>query len=197
MDINKIMLDIQCGYNAEDLISVYYDFIPDDKKWNIVTDAYTHSMRDRFPISALIRCKKHRPDDYLDKLPEQYSNQPYIAIYRASMTTNVKELRKEISWTIDYNTAIFFAQINKLRYPNRTSIIYKAEIRPCDIICFETGRAESEIMQHCSVKNIEAVEIIEQYSQACLEKAKAAMTDYSEQFNQYEDYEIWGCNNEE
>ena len=83
-----------------------------------------------------------------------------IVVYRASSTSDGKTVCNEISWTTNYDTAVFFAYRMSLqaaewrKYDIEPLHIWKAEIQRKQIIAYCNDRNEYEVIQHHGVKKV-------------------------------------------
>lgn len=82
-----------------------------------------------------------------------------VTVYRASITTDKQAVRNEISWTTNYDVAVFFAYKEQLRIDDwfdeelEPLHIWKAEIPRNKIIAYTNDREEYEVIQHRGVQN--------------------------------------------
>ena len=93
------------------------------------------------------------PRNGLNELPRECKEQPYIIVYRAG-EEDIDQAKDRISWTLDVKTAEFFMNTWRSRHANA---MYKAKIKPCDVIAFTDERKEQEVLQFRGVYDIERV----------------------------------------
>lgn len=128
----------------------YFDEIPDELKYNFAIEAYTNHG-DAVPAvrHAVRNAKKYgRPN-----LPAAMAAADHITIYRAGEEI-ITKCKYRISWTTNKDTALFFLNTYAGRH---ASHLYKAKIKPADIIAYTNDRKESEIMQYMKVYDIEEI----------------------------------------
>lgn len=128
----------------------YYKDMPEEYRRNFVIECYMNHG------DSLEECRKalvQLPKNGVNELPQGCREQPYIIIYRAG-EENISEARNRLSWTLDIKTAEFFMYTWRSRHANA---IYKAKIKPCDVIAFTNERNEQEVMQFQSVYDIERI----------------------------------------
>ena len=76
---------------------------------------------------------------------------PKITVYRAGLES-IDETPDYLSWTTSLEVARFFQR------RHRGGSIYRASIRPCDVIAYNDGRDEYEVLQYRGVFDVEEME---------------------------------------
>lgn len=128
----------------------YYKDMPEEYRRNFVIECYMNHG------DSLEECRKalvQLPKNGVNELPQEYREQPYIIIYRAG-EEDIDETQYKISWTLDIKVAEFFMYTWRSRHANA---IYKAKIKPDDVIAFTNERQEQEVMQFRGVYDIERI----------------------------------------
>lgn len=154
-------------------LNLLCDRIPGDQLYEITLDVYTKS-RVPFPKKRILDLRRVRPADYLKELPENLANADPIVIYRATLSGDIAEVKKEISWTTDRNTALFFYGRN-IHIGCKDVHLYRGTIEKSKIIAYTNMRNEFEVLQHMSVKNIEEVTV-------SMPEVKAVMDKHAQEF---------------
>lgn len=126
-----------------------YPHIPEEYRRDFVIGCYEHNG-DHIPsCRAAVR---RLPKNGINELPFQYASQETITVYRAGEEP-IKKAQYRISWTLDIEVAKRF--YNKNRFATH---LYRAVIRPRDVIAYNNNREEEEVMQYRSVSSIELLE---------------------------------------
>lgn len=155
-DWNEITM---LGNDGEALyaLNLLHEKIPGDQLYGITLDVYTNS-RIPFPKKRILDLRKVRPSDYLKDIPEELADIDPVVIYRATLNGDAKEVRKEISWTTDKDTALFFYGRN-IHIGFKEVHLYRGTIEKSKIIAYTNQRNEFEVLQHMSVRNIQEVSV--------------------------------------
>lgn len=128
----------------------YYEDMPIEYRRDFVVGCYmNHGDSIEECRQALIQL----PRNGLNELPRECKEQPYIIVYRAG-EEDINQAKDRISWTLDVKTAEFFMNTWRSRHANA---MYKAKIKPCDVIAFTDERKEQEVLQFRGVYDIERV----------------------------------------
>lgn len=138
-------------------LNLLHEKIPGDQLYGITLDVYTYS-RIPFPKRRILDLRKIRPSDYLKDFPEKLADIDPVVIYRATLNGDAKEVRKEISWTTNKDTALFFYGRN-LHIGFKEVHLYQGTIEKSKIIAYTNQRNEFEVLQHMGVRNIEEVTV--------------------------------------
>lgn len=138
-------------------LNLLHDRIPGDQLYRITIDVYTDT-RIPFPKKRILDLRKIRPSDYLKELPERFADIDPITIYRATLSGDIAEVKKELSWTTDIDTALFFYGRN-IHIGLKDVHLYQGTIEKSKIIAYTNQRNEFEVLQHMSVRNIEEVSV--------------------------------------
>lgn len=154
-------------------LNLFHDKIPGDQLYEITLDAYTKS-RVPFSKKRILDLRRVRPADYLRELPENLANADPIVIYRATLSGDIAECRKEISWTTDRNTALFFYGRN-VHIGLKDVHLYRGTIEKSKIIAYTNRRNEFEVLQHMGVRNVEEVAV-------SMPEVKAVMDKHAQEF---------------
>lgn len=131
---------------------LYYDYVPDDLKYNFAIDAYT-CAGDHIPaVRQAVRLARRYGSP---NLPEELQSLDWITVYRAGEEP-IAKAKYRISWTTDREKAVWFHNRN-LEYLHRPSSVYRAKIRPGDCIAYTDARKEREVMQYRKVFDVEDI----------------------------------------
>ena len=152
-----------------------FDFLNFLYKYNVITDQECAdtlysiwTMQERFYDCGMAKTKMIKfmkmaekslvlPDD-IDKL----SDDSVITIYRGVKENDYKGL----SWTIDKNTAIWFAK----RFSNGDCYVFTGQLKKKDIIAYFNNRDEAEIVcDYRKIKHIscEKVQLMDSEKDKC------------------------------
>lgn len=131
----------------------YYDKVPDNLKYDFCIQAYLHHGDSIPAVRKAVReaLKYGKP-----KLPKNMQNADFIEVYRAGEET-IDKAPYRISWTTKKEVALFFLNEWRERHANH---LYKAKIKPQDIIAYTNDREEFEIMQYRKVYDITEIQRI-------------------------------------
>lgn len=130
---------------------VFYADMPEEYRRDFVIGCYVNHG------DALEQCRealKELPKRGLEELPKEYASKPEIIIYRAGSEAQ-EEAGNFLSWTIDRKTADFFLNTYIGKHATR---LYKAKIKPADVIAYTNERNEKEVLQYRSVYDVETIE---------------------------------------
>lgn len=134
-----------------DGLSLIYDALPDEQKFMLPVECYTHHGDSMPAVRKYVRqAKKYMPVE--KRIPAELLAMPEFTVYRAGE----EELRKakfRISWTLDLERAKWFYDRN-INLIGRPSHLYQATIRPEQVIWYTNDRDEQEVMQYGSVANV-------------------------------------------
>lgn len=120
-----------------------FPLIPDNEKYEIFIDLYTHSdygfgfLETDFIEKAFSYKPKKKDKKYKGIKTDKNG---YVTIYRG-MGTHSTPIGKAFSWTTSFDTAIFFATRLSLG-----SLVYKAKVHIDNIIEYLTDRNEFEVL---------------------------------------------------
>lgn len=134
------------------------EFIPEELLYNLTLEVYITDGFE-FPREPVIDLMGIRPNDYLSKLPESFSETDPITVYRASTTPpeSIHEVKDELSWTIDLNIAKYYYRLRAMKQ-SIPCYIYIGKIHKSDIIAYTSSEAQCEIIQSGHVDNIEQMD---------------------------------------
>lgn len=133
----------------------------------LVYENWFDEMDEKTQFDFLLRCYSDGGDkfDFIWKriielpkrgremLPEEYRDKDVITVWRAA-GESPQFADHAISWTLSEEKAIWFLD----EYGNRHArYLLKAEISPNDVIAYDDGRNEAEVLQYMGVRNIEVV----------------------------------------
>lgn len=170
--MNHLDLVMQKGYQTGDwsditmldnagealyALNLLHEKIPGDQLYGITLDVYTNS-RIPFPKRRILDLRSVRPSDYLKDIPEKLADIDPIVVYRATLSGDAREVRKEISWTTDKDSALFFYGRN-IHVGFKEVHLYQGTIEKSKIIAYTNQRNEFEVLQHMGVRNIEEVTV--------------------------------------
>ncbi|MCR5088083.1 MAG: hypothetical protein K6C08_01050 [Oscillospiraceae bacterium] len=134
----------------EEGFELYYNHIPDEMKYKFVTGLFTnHGDKHDNIRKALTKVHAYGKS----KLPEWMGDT--VTVYRGGCES-IDEAPRAISWTTEQNVAEFFANRKTVRH-GQVAHVYRAMIRAEDIIAFTNDRSEQEVMQYCSVYDVEEI----------------------------------------
>ena len=125
----------------------YYDQLPKKYRRDFVINCYMHHG-DR--VSGCRKAVRGLPKNGINELPPEYAVLPEITVYRAG-EEELKKAPYRLSWTLDIDIAHFFLYEYKGAH---ASHLYKATIKPCDVIAYTDDREEQEVLQYRYVYNI-------------------------------------------
>ena len=148
------MLTICSRQVMEEYFIKYYDQVPDELKYDLVTDLYI-CVGDSIPAvrKALRGALKYGKAT----LPPELEGLNEITVYRGG-TEDIGKATYRISWTLSRDKAEWFANRNCLAgFPYH---LYKGVIRRDKIIAYTNRREEEEIMQYRNVRKIEELPFI-------------------------------------
>ncbi len=132
-------------------LSLIYDALPDEQKFMLPVECYTHNGDSMPAVRKYVRqAKKYMPVE--KRIPAELLEMPEITVYRAG-EEELHKAKYRISWTLDPERAKWFYDRN-INYINRPSHLYQASIRPEQIIWYTDDRNEQEVMQYGSVTNV-------------------------------------------
>ena len=133
---------------------LFYSEMPNEFRRDFVVGCYIHHGDS---IPACRRAIRMLPKNGIKELPSELAIQPYIVVYRAGEEP-IEKAPYRISWTCDERIARFFFR----EYENRRAqFLYKAKIRPVDVIAFTNEREEMEILQYRKVYDVRLIEMSE------------------------------------
>ena len=134
-----------------DAFYVFYDDMPEEYRRDFAISCYEH-VGDNY--ESCRRAVRNLPKRGLEELPEEYRNKAEIVVYRAG-EEEADEAPDRISWTLDEDKARWFLNEYGMKHAN---YLYRAKIRPCDVIAYSDDRDEKEVMQYQSVYDVEKLE---------------------------------------
>ena len=125
-------------------------------KYELLTDLYTEVDYGHSIITKEMwrEALKTRTTDNKSGI---YGHKEELVIYRGSASESTP-VNEAMSWTLSFNTAIFFAS----RYDTDVVSIYKAKVKRSDVIDYFGGRNEAEVV--CFPEDIYSIEEVKQYS---------------------------------
>lgn len=138
------------GLNDMQLSFAFYKYFPEEIKRRFALGCYMHKG-DWLPCcrSAVRKLEKRG----LQELPEEYADKQEIIVYRGG-EEEPNKAKYRLSWTLDKEKAAWF-----YNHPaQRANYLYRAKIKPCDVIAFLDDRNEKEILQYRKVYDIEILE---------------------------------------
>ena len=128
----------------------FYHKMPEEYRRDFVISCYSHHG-DRLP--ACRQALRELPKNGKHELPEEYRDLPFITVYRAG-EEDISKAKYRLSWTLDLDTAVFFMDTWCGKH---AQAIYKAKIKPEDVIAYTNGRNEHEVLQYRKVYDIEVI----------------------------------------
>ncbi len=138
-----------------DGLELAYHHLPDEHKFSLPTDCYTHNGDSMPTVRKYVRqARKYAPIE--KRIPAEIIALPEIQVYRAGEEP-ISKAQYGISWTTSLDVARwFYDRAQDLHWPKRH--LYKGTIKPEKIICYTNDRQEQEVMQYNNVKNIVEIE---------------------------------------
>lgn len=165
---SRILTDFESMGRYSSLNAIRYalgDAVPSDYLYSLMVSIYIRNSYD-FEVSDILRMQKLRPANYLYNLPERYTGERTLTVWRASMTQpeQISHLPKEFSWTLNRDTALFYAVMRQAYDEEyRWRYIYRASIGVDKIIAFSDikiyGFHEDEVIQFDGVTDVEYVPV--------------------------------------
>ena len=142
----------QAVYEAmPEAFAYFYGDMPEEFRRDFVIGCYMHHG------DSVKECREAvigLPRDGRGDLPEEYRDMEELTVYRAGEEP-IDEAAGRISWTLDESVARFFMYEYRARHANH---LYRAHIRPSDVIAYTDDRSEREIIQHMGVYDVEEME---------------------------------------
>lgn len=131
----------------------YYDYLPNDKKYDFIVDTYQCNGYYYPEIRKAVRTlsKYCKPE-----LPQFLADKEYITVYRAGEEP-IEKAHNRISWTRSKKVAYRF--LNDL-YCRHASYLYQAKIKTKDIIAYSNDRKEQEVMQYRKVYDVKLIDMV-------------------------------------
>lgn len=153
-DWETVCVIAECCYEVmPEAFAFYYDEMPEEYRRDFVVGCYSNHG------DSLPSCRKALralPKNGINELPPEYTEREEITVYRAGEETpNMAQYR--LSWTTDIEVAKKFFE-TYICSRSRAQYLYKAKIRPCDVIAYTDDRAEKEVLQYRKVKDIEVIQ---------------------------------------
>ena len=129
----------------------YYKDIPANLKRSFALSCYSHRGD---LLSCCRKAVRGLDRNGINELPLQYAGKDEITVYRAGEEP-IEKAKYRLSWTLSYDVAKkFLSGLNS----SHAVAIYKAKIRPQDIIAYMDDREEQEVLQYRKVYDIEQIE---------------------------------------
>lgn len=148
----KFSNSVQAMYETmPEAFAYFYDDMPEEYRRDFVIGCYIHhgdSVEECREAVTLLRGSGR------DDLPEEYRDMEEITVYRAGEEP-IDEAEEYLSWTLDEKVAHFFMYEYGARHANH---LYRAHIKPSDVIAYTDDRGEREVIQYLSVYDIEEIE---------------------------------------
>lgn len=150
-----------------------YDRMSPEDRYRETLDVYAElECTYKFPRKLLIGLKRIKPKDYLKALPDYLEDADPVTVYRGTDAAEfLSTVRTAPSWTIDKNVAIWFSQrfgVLSGVWGGRSGKVFSATIAKDKIIAY-IDSSESEVVQHCGVKNIKEIPITQEEIDAAVE----------------------------
>lgn len=133
----------------QEAFGYFYDDMPDEYRRGFVIGCYQHHGDS---IEECLEALRELRPCGCDDLPEECRNLAEITVYRAG-EESVDEAKECFSWTLDKGVACFFRD----RFPWQERRLYKAHIKPSDVIAYTDDRGEREVIQYMSVYDVEEI----------------------------------------
>ncbi len=131
----------------------FYPLMPEQYRRDFVVGCYIHHG-DSIPLCR--EALRNLPPNGINELPDDYKSLSELTVYRAGEEP-IEEAGERMSWTLDKKMAVFFFK----EYRNRhATYLYRAKIKPADVIAYTDQREEKEVIQYKGVYDIEVLDII-------------------------------------
>lgn len=129
----------------------FYAAMPTEYRRDFVVGCYSsHGDSDWMCRLAL----RNLPKNGVSELPEEYRDADEITVYRAGEEP-IEKASERISWSLEERTARFFLDVYALKHAN---YLYRAHIKPTDVIGYDNSRKEFEVLQYRSVYDVELID---------------------------------------
>lgn len=125
----------------------YFEEIPDSMKYQFLIDCYEHHGDELPKVRKYVKQMRKWGEP---ELPHCCEILETLVIYRAG-AEDIEACKKHISWTLNANIARFFLKRCE-KYEQRR--IYRGLINKSDVLAYNNGREEQEIMQYNKVYSI-------------------------------------------
>lgn len=125
----------------------YFEEIPDSMKYQFLIDCYEHHGDELPKVRKYVKQMRKWGEP---ELPHCCGILDTLVIYRAG-AEDIETCKKRISWTLNANIARFFFKRCE-EYEQRR--IYRGLINKNDVLAYNNGREEQEIMQYNKVYSI-------------------------------------------
>lgn len=128
---------------------IFYDKFPEELQRRFALGCYMHHGDSLGCCRAAVRKLEKRG---LQELPATEASKEEIVIYRAG-EEDANKARYRLSWTLSEDKALWF-----YNHPaNRARFLYRAKIKPCDVIAFLDDREEKEVLQYRKLYGLEVL----------------------------------------
>lgn len=147
------------GYTDSEVYGMCHDYIPEDRRYNILLRIYTHARGFDGIREYLKEIKKYRPEGYDKELLPLADNGGCIAVYRGVLVHDGDKLRPphlSVSWTVNPDVAQWFA--SRLPGDNERHV-YCGTVHLKDVIAFINDRSEEEVILCGGIRNIGEVPV--------------------------------------
>lgn len=131
-----------------DALNIFYPFMPDEYRREFVLRTYRNGGDE---LQSCREAVKSLPREGANELPDDLRGQDVITVYRAGLE-DIDEAPRRLSWTTSLEVASFFY----VRHDGGN--VYRACIRPSDVIAYSDAREEKEVLQFDGVYDVEKVE---------------------------------------
>lgn len=129
----------------------FFAEVPDDLKYDFALRAYQNHGDSVPAVRKAVRTLKRYGEP---NLPEQFTDVDYIQVFRAGEEP-INLAKYRLSWTTNKDVALFF--LNGYRGGLHANYLYRAKIRPSDVIAYTNDMQENEIIQYRKVYDIEDI----------------------------------------
>ena len=130
---------------------IYYNDIPSSMRRSFALGCYSNHGDS---VPGCRKAVRELERNGINELPPEYANQTFITVYRAGEEP-INKAKFRLSWTLSYEVAKTFRYELRSRHAND---IFRAKIRPCDVIAYLDDRNEQEVIQYRKVFDVEIVE---------------------------------------
>lgn len=142
---------VQARYETmPEAFTYFYDDMPEEYRRDFVIGCYIHHGDSVEECREAVTCLR---GSGRDDLPEEYRDLEELTVYRAGEEP-IDEAEEYLSWTLDEKVARWF----QCRIPSQYRHLYRAHIRPSDVIAYTDDREEREVIQYMGVYDVEEIE---------------------------------------
>lgn len=150
------------GYTNAEVYGLCHDYIPEDRRYDILLRIYTHARSFDGARGHLKEIKKYRPEGCDKELLPLADKSGRITVYRGVFVHDGEKLRPprlSVSWTVNPSVAHWFAS----RFPGENERrVYQGTVHLKDVIAYINDRSEEEVILCGGIRNIGEIPVDEQ-----------------------------------